>query len=110
MCARGFRKPYIKQAVGGECDVRILTGETEVQTSMQSLVSTRLTKEVMKFLGPCSKEKAGEQQSAVTECSAVSEHSNDFDKTEVMANIQTYCPCIITEATEVNKLLQQLQL
>jgi hypothetical protein len=43
------------------------------------------------------------QQPAVPKHSTVTKHSTDFDKTEVTANIHSYCPRIIREAIEITK-------
>jgi hypothetical protein len=41
------------------------------------------------------------QQSAVAKHSTEKKHSTDFDRREIVANIQTYHPCIIKETTEI---------
>jgi hypothetical protein len=44
-----------------------------------------------------------DQWSAVAEHSAVTKHSIDFDRMEIIANICTYHPSIIRESTEITK-------
>jgi hypothetical protein len=39
----------------------------------------------------------------LSEHSAETKHSIDFDRIEVINNIQTYCPLIVREATKITK-------
>lgn len=43
-CIRGFRKPYIDQAVGDKWDVLVMIGRTEEQSTVQSVFEEEMMK------------------------------------------------------------------